>query len=994
MRRAALVTGAVVLATVLLAALLGPTLLDTPAVRAEIQQRLSHALQGQVTWASLDLSLLPAPHGELRQLRVEIPGQLSVAVEEVDVYLRLWSLLRGRPEISSFTLSKPSIRLLVPIGEEPGRALPDLVATYRAAMEPVVRALHELAPETTLRIEGGAFDPGMVRELDAELLTGRGAVDFRLTAASAWWQRATLEGKLVYAALAAHARIEVEALRVDGDLPPADVRAELRTDGRTSIEGDFEGRIGTLAAARGKARLPGPGLEADVSGIDLAQALAIARRKIPGIEAVESAEGQLAVKINATLEPPWRAQVALSESSAAVKLAPLPWKLSIQGARITLTPEQVQVEGLRGAVAESTFSHVALQLAPGAPLRVSAASGKATLELEQWFPWLQAQFPLEGVTALSGAVDVTLDRLAMRMDRPAEIQFEARAVPRGVDVGLETLPSAVAVAGGSIRAEPAAVRLDGVAVATMDAKAVVSGTIFFKEPKVELAVSEGTIGERAVRWALERGKVPARLEPKTPLRFTARRIAWQGDAVEADAQLDVDAGPQLGVALAWTPKLLELRRLAVKDAASDAVLGAKLAGNHIEASFSGTLEGRSIAALLRQPVSPSGTARGKLRVTVDRARPSRTFAEGRLEVDALDLTWLAGQRAIVEHVALDAGRELLRIAEARLDWEEQRVRLRGEMRRTGKGPVIEAVLHSPGLDLERLLPPAAAAEPAPMLDESALWPLPVSGRIDVRSEFVRYRHHRIAPLEGSLTLEPRRAHLTVKEAQMCGFAFPLEVTVDPKETAAAAAITMQKQPLDTVARCLTGDTVEVTGRVDLRADLRTHGKPPQLLRNLTGTAQAEVREGTIKRFGLIGNILSLRNLSSVTQMKEEGVPYKRATARGHFQQGQFMLEEGFFDSNTVRLAATGRVDMLGADSRLTVLVAPLTTVDRVVGAIPILGHVLGGTMTGLPVGVNGDIRNPAVVPLGPRAITESLLGIFERALELPGKLVVPPPEAK
>ena len=228
---------------------------------------------------------------------------------------------------------------------------------------------------------------------------------------------------------------------------------------------------------------------------------------------------------------------------------------------------------------------------------------------------------------------------------------------------------------------------------------------------------------------------------------------------------------------------------------------------------------------------------------------------------------------------------------------------------------------------------------------------------------------------------------------MCGVAFPLELTVDPKETLAVARITMQKQPLDTVARCLTGDTVDVTGRVDLRAELRTHGKPPHMLRNLTGTAQLEVRDGTIKRFGVIGNILSLRNLASVTDLKKEGVPYRRVTARGNFQEGHFMLEEGFFDSNTVRLAATGRIDMLGADSRLTVLVAPLTTVDRVVGAVPILGHVLGGTMTGLPVAVNGDIRNPTVVPLGPRAVTESLLGIFERALELPGKLVVPP-EAK
>jgi hypothetical protein len=96
----------------------------------------------------------------------------------------------------------------------------------------------------------------------------------------------------------------------------------------------------------------------------------------------------------------------------------------------------------------------------------------------------------------------------------------------------------------------------------------------------------------------------------------------------------------------------------------------------------------------------------------------------------------------------------------------------------------------------------------------------------------------------------------------------------------------------------------------------------------------------------------------------------------------------------VRLASTGRVDLLGPNSQLTVLVALLSRVERVVGAVPILGDVFGGTMLALPVAVHGDIRDPTVIPLGPRAITDQLLGIFERTLKLPGKLVVPSQEPK
>ncbi len=129
-------------------------------------------------------------------------------------------------------------------------------------------------------------------------------------------------------------------------------------------------------------------------------------------------------------------------------------------------------------------------------------------------------------------------------------------------------------------------------------------------------------------------------------------------------------------------------------------------------------------------------------------------------------------------------------------------------------------------------------------------------------------------------------------------------------------------------------------------------------------------------------------------MQSDGFPFRRMIAKGQFAGGQFRLEEGFFDSSAARLAANGHIDLLGPNSRLTVLLAPLTTVERVVGAIPLLGDVFGGTMVALPVEVIGDIRNPYVVPLGPRAITDQLLGIFERTLKLPGKLAVPAEQPK
>jgi len=986
------------------AAAIGLRLIDTPAVRAEIQSRLSAVLGGRIEWEALEVRILPAPHGELRRVRVEIPDALSAQAEQVDVYLRLRPLLRGEAQIASVSVLRPEIRLAPSGGGKPDAAPLDPLAAYRQAIEPVVRALQKFAPQTEIRIQSASIEVAaaglQLRELSIAARTTGESLELQVETASNRWKRLQGKGHIAYADLSARAEVEVDELAVDRDLPAARLRAALRTDAKTSVEGDIDAALGSLVhEAKAKVVLPAgkpPEATVHLSGVDLAGALAIARRRLPGLDALESAEGRLSAKVDLALGEAWRADIHIVKSDAAVKLAQLPWKLSAAAGQVAVSARAVHLRAVRGALGESTFSDLAARIDLGRRPRLSSASGQATLRLEQWFPWLRQRVaPLEAIDALSGGVEVSLTRLALRFDRPAEVSFDAVATPRQVSATLQGLPAPVGVTGGSLQVSAAQVRMDRLAVAMLDARALVSGTVATKGPKVELALAEGALGEKIVQWALARGEVPARFEPRTPLRFAAKRIAWApGAPLEAEAALDFEGGPGVAAALAWRPEKLDLRRLAIKDARSDAVLSAATGGDLLQAGFSGTLYGRSIASMLRQPQpqGDSGVARGTLRLSVDRKRPQRSVAEGRLRVEALDLTWLAGAKVLLKSIDFSADRSTLRIAEAQLEWQEQPVSLSGEIRSTDQGPVIDARLESPGVVVERLLPAetpgATSAEPK---GASKLWPLPVTGRVEVRAGFIQYQHHKIAPFEGGLVLERQRARLDVKQARMCGISFPLAGEAAPDGLAVSARITMQNEPMDLAMRCLTGNAMEITGNADLRADLSTRGKAEDLIRNLTGTAQAELRKGRVKKFALIGNILSLRDIASLHGMKEDGFAYRSLSARGRFAGGDFLLEEGFFDSDAARLAASGRIDLHGANTELNVLVGLLTTVDRVAGAIPLLGDVFGGSLTALPVTVTGDIRNPRVVPLGPRAVSDRLLGIFERTLKLPGKLIVHPP---
>lgn len=87
--------------------LIFPEVLDAPAVKAELQRKLSEAVRGEVAWEDLGIRILPSPRAIVRKARIEVPGSLEVNAEELAVRLALWPLLRGRVEIVSVDLSRP-----------------------------------------------------------------------------------------------------------------------------------------------------------------------------------------------------------------------------------------------------------------------------------------------------------------------------------------------------------------------------------------------------------------------------------------------------------------------------------------------------------------------------------------------------------------------------------------------------------------------------------------------------------------------------------------------------------------------------------------------------------------------------------------------------------------------------------------------------------------------------------------------------------------------
>jgi hypothetical protein len=1188
---------------VVVAAFILPEFLDSPAVRAQIQRKLSEAVGGEVAWDDLSIRILPAPRGVLRKARVEIPGIASVRADEVDVRLLLWPLLRGHAEILSLNLARPEIRIDIATSPPVSGAKKDgdaggadPFAIYRSVMEPVAGYFRQFAPDTVISVEDALVNvraPGMppfeLRNLSVRVQSGLEGLDLELTTASNYWNRLKLSARIEFSDLAAKASLDVTEVRPQAwldsflakssirvEVPAANLRARASYDAKASLECDFDvtagavdlwhakehirvtdtGLIGNVTVGAqdiavgleevrlGASRLQGVKLRYGMKSsalagdaefdLDLKQGLDYTRRLVPEDAGAALAwfqqvmgRAQGSVKLDLG-QPDWSVGVNIRKSDVAVQIRDLPGPVRLAGGAVDVNRHGVKVDRVAlstpaGEVLLSTLRHsynngtttgraqfnldlatsleLARRLVPekdrAVIARIQSVAGRAhgsvkfDLGQRNWSVGVdvhksdvsvQIRDLPDPLKISSGSVEsspraVKVDRVALAMRdtqallRTLSYSFDDSTTAGAVDFDLDLaqavdlarrllpeenraaladiqsvtgraqgnakfavsgdqwnagvnilksdsstqvrqLPGPVSITGGSVQIDPKTVSVDRVALAMLDAQALISATA--RDYRSELlqataSIPEGTVGGKFLAWIWSITHAPQHLGLKTPIRVAATRVGWgPKGALDVEATAQFDSGPAVAVEMGWKPGALNIRRVAVKDVRSDAAIAIRTEGQLLEGRFSGTLDSLSIAAMLTSETVPSGAVAGDLRFVVDRENPSRTTAEGNLKGAALDLSWLLRRPVKIDRIDLAADGSGLRIGEASINWAGQRATIRGEVKHGASGPVIDAQLDSPGVNLDALLAPgdktAKGKTPAEDRDlkrppeekgELAwLWPLPVTGRIAVRSDFVHYGRYKVAPVAAALVLESQRAHLDLSQAQLCGISLPLTIEAKPQSFAASTRIAAKQQQLEQAAHCLTDQGVLITGDFDLQADLGTQGKAGDLVRNLKGTVRADVRDGRVMKFALLGNILSMGNIAALLEkegprLDDKGFPYRSVKISGHFHEGRFIVEESAFSSDAVGLAATGWISILDYQSRLSVLVAPFGRIDRLARTVPILGYIMGGALTSVPVGVSGDIRNPLVVPLGPSAITSELVGIFERTLKLPGKLIAP-----
>ena len=646
------------------------------------------------------------------------------------------------------------------------------------------------------------------------------------------------------------------------------------------------------------------------------------------------------------------------------------------------------------------------------PMRIERGRGRAAIVAQDLLPGMRARKPfarlLRSVPTISGRADIAVRSLALRFRKPSRITYDLSVSPRGLRIDTDKLPGALGVGGGAVRVTPRSISADRVGIEVLDSRASVSGELTdFQGGNLQATarVAQGVIAPKLIDWIWLRAHLPERLKPAKRLNFTAQRVRWSKAGLDAAAEATIDSGPSVGIELSMRGKTLTLHHALIKDRDTDANISFATHDSLIEVGFAGVLAARSLAPVFGLPAeSYPGRISGTIQASLDLTRRGRSAARGELTGDHVDLLRMTGRPLKLERFDVEGKGQALQIRELAMDWAGQRAEIRGAVARDANGIAANLEVESPGIVVDAFQSPPATKSASASVDKEnnpskpfRLWSLPVTGTVSLRSAFVEARGHRVQDLRAVAALQHDTLKVNVTEASLCGISFPLSLRLTPKELDADANVAATNQSLEGVVQCLTGMPVIMTGKFDIAGALTSRGTPEQLakswVRHVAGTVTFSARDGEIRKMALLGNILSLKSVNDLLKgdvgIGEQGFKYRSIAVGTKIENGQVSVEHATLDSPALGLAAAGTVNLENYQSRLTVLVAPFGKLDRMVRKTPVLGYVIGGALTSIPVGVSGDIRNPLVVPLGPRAVGSEVLGVFERTFKLPGKILEP-----
>jgi len=706
-----------------------------------------------------------------------------------------------------------------------------------------------------------------------------------------------------------------------------------------------------------------------------------------------------------------RPEIEIREMNLKGEYERVPYPVEVSRGRFTYGGNQISWSDLAGRMSNTQVTQAAGRVDLGETARLAVASDKAVLDLGELYSWVATlgQIPaLKELDSLKGQVSLSAIELKGPLKNPKEWVFQGKGEAEGLLVESSRLPAILKVDKAVFSGNPNQIEFEQTQTAILDAALSLSGVVMEYmqgSPQVSLNF-EGTIGPQAKEWISAAMDLPPEMQVRAPISISNASLVW-GKKAETSLQgnFTVANGPQVTLNLARGPEGgdLLIKELLIDGPDGGAAIRLNLGDKEIDLQFKGLLSEETLKQIMEENPYLNGWIRGDFTARIVKDSPEQSRVKGDIQAGDFAYRGDLSSPVLVNSLSLKASDDNVQVEKAELAWRGTEAAIQGTIGFAQEGVQVDLTVSSEGFrweKVERIIEQQKKKEEIrkkdgrqPPEEKGILGAVPVHGTVHVKAAYFEYGELRWEPFAFDLNFKDKRVEVKITEGRLCGIAADATVKVSPEPMELEAEAKARDKELKQTLSCFL-DTKLVSGRFDFTGEIAARGDSEDLLRNLEGQFVIDAGEGRIYRFGLLAKIFSVVNITEifkgrVPDLAGEGFGYKSARFTGKIRNGVVHLEEALIDGKSMGLAFEGAIDLFTKKMDVTVLVTPLKTVDTILENIPILGNILGENFIAIPVKVRGDISDPAVTPISPSAVGAGVLGILERTLKLPGRLIQP-----
>lgn len=275
------------------------------------------------------------------------------------------------------------------------------------------------------------------------------------------------------------------------------------------------------------------------------------------------------------------------------------------------------------------------------------------------------------------------------------------------------------------------------------------------------------------------------------------------------------------------------------------------------------------------------------------------------------------------------------------------------------------------------------------------------GQIGVRVEINNgaWRHVKYGPLEAELSFRDGDIYIERSRADLENGFLTLNGRVmggDNHELLFSGHIKLMDQPVHEIVESIEAMDREIKGSLTMDARFTMGGNEKgDLVPSLTGSGNILIREGLVKRSGVIIKILDFLSLQNVLktrppELREEGFYFESMSGDLSMDKGMLRSENFQVRSPVFNAVAYGRIDIPNREADFIMGTQPHGTIDYLVRNIPLLGYIITGekgSILAYPFRVQGDLSDPEVTFIPFEKLGEGVLGVFKRLFLTPIRVI-------